>query len=437
MKRWTDEKIRALKLPTEQKEKRISVEHGLYLFARCRADGSTSKHWQYRAQVQGKRSWLSLGAFPAVGLAQARTELLKHQVVQEAAKKGEADHPIEEARRQRTKGKTQLTVEDVFNNWIEDKRLGSKRKGGEPVRQRTIDILTENYKADISLALGSTKINRLAPQQIQNCIDSPRKRGAPGAAAHVYRTLRGLINFAMKRHLIEGADPMRGVENPRPYRPAPVNAANDDELVALLKAIAESRLHLSTKLIIQFQLLTGARPTEVRLANWSEIDLQKHQWVIPADRVKSDREFKVHLSDAAIAILQEAQALNGTKIGPVFPGRSSSSVDKMAVARALNRLQDRVTEHGGKALKPHDLRRSFRTLLSRLGVTPHIAELCMNHQEKEIMRRVYDGHDFFTEMRSAWDLAGEHTNTLQKVVQRYIQSANLKPTKVAQGENHG
>lgn len=414
MKRWTDEKIRAWKLPADSREKRVAVEQGLYLFARSRTDGSTSKHWQYRAQVDGKRAWLSLGAFPAVGLAQARAELLKHQTVQEAAKKGEADHPVQEAKRQRDKAKAQLTVEEVFNLWIDDKRLGSKRKGGEPVRERTIDILKENYRADIAGALGGLKINRLTPQQIQACIDGPRKRGAPGAASHVYRTFRGLIHFAVKRHLIEGADPMRGIENPRPYRPAPVNAANDDELVALLRAAADSAIHDATRLAIELQLLTGARPTEVRQATWKEFDIKKRLWVIPADRVKSGREFKIHLSDEVMAVLLDAEKLSAERDGPVLPGRSGKPLDKMAVARALRRLQDRVAEHGGKALRPHDLRRSFRTMLSRLGVAPHVAELCMNHQEKEIMRRVYDGHDYFDEMRVAWELAGHHITALRQ-----------------------
>lgn len=414
MKRWTDEKIRAWKLPAEAKEKRIAIEHGLYLFARSRADGSTSKHWQYRAQVDGKRRWLSLGAFPAVGLAQARSELLKHQTVQEAAKKGEADHPVQEAKRQRSKAKDQMTVEEVFTLWLEDKRLGSKRKGGEPVRQRTIDILTQNYVADIAAAVGDTKIDRLTPQQIQACIDGPRKRGAPGAAAHVYRTLRGLVNFALKRQLLTGADPMRGIENPRPYRPAPVNAANDDEIVALLNAVEESSMHEATRLTIQLQLLTGARPTEVRQAMWNEFDLVKRLWVIPADRVKSGREFKIYLSDAAIATLGAAMKLSKERTGPVLPSKSGNPLDKMALARALRRLQERLAETGGKALKPHDLRRSFRTLLSRVGIAPHIAELCMNHQEKEIMRRVYDGHDYFSEMRSAWELAGQHITALMQ-----------------------
>jgi hypothetical protein len=52
-------------------------------------------------------------------------------------------------------------------------------------------------------------------------------------------------------------------------------------------------------------------------------------------------------------------------------------------------------------------------MLSRLGVLPHVAELCMNHQERETMRRVYDGHDYFNEMAVAWDRAGAHLAALR------------------------
>jgi integrase len=88
-------------------------------------------------------------------------------------------------------------------------------------------------------------------------------------------------------------------------------------------------------------------------------------------------------------------------------------MEKMAVARALSRISKRTADAGGKKLSPHDLRRTFRTMLSRLGVMPHIAELCMNHQEAETMRRVYDGHDYFGEMVAAWDLAGQHLESLR------------------------
>ena len=89
-------------------------------------------------------------------------------------------------------------------------------------------------------------------------------------------------------------------------------------------------------------------------------------------------------------------------------------MEKMAIARALSRLAKRADDLNAKKLRPHDLRRTFRTMLSRLGIQPHIAELCMNHQETETMRRVYDGHDYTGEMADAWDKAGAHVAALRK-----------------------
>jgi integrase len=205
---------------------------------------------------------------------------------------------------------------------------------------------------------------------------------------------------------------MRGVENPKPYRPAPVNAASDAEIVALMGTLDDSRVWPCTRLAIEFQLVTGARPSEVRLATWSEVRLDRQVWVIPATRVKSGREFKVHLSSRAVVLLHEAKALNSATSDYVFPGANGGAMDKMAVARSLARLADRLNEQGGKRLRPHDLRRTFRTLLSRIGVAPHIAELCMNHQETETMRRVYDGHDYGAEMAEAWDRASTHLTAI-------------------------
>jgi len=409
----TDAKLAATKLAAGKTESRMLVAPGLYLHLRRRAGGELAKHWQYRAQVAGVRRWLSLGAYPAVTLAAASVELTKHQTAHGAAKKGEADHPVIAARFARKTAVDMPTVAGVFADWIADKRLGSKRKGGRPVRQRTIDILTENFDADIRDRIGDAKIGKLTPEAIQACIDAPRKRGAPGAAAHVYRTLRGLVTFAIKRQFIDGADPMRGIENPKPYRPAPVNAASDSELLALLVAVDDSDMRAATKLAIEFQVLTGARPGEVRLAKWSEIRADRNQWVIPAERVKSDREFRVHLSKQAASILERAKALRSSKSDFIFPGAKGGAIDKMATARALARLAERVEAKGGKRLRPHDLRRTFRTMLSRLGIPPHVAELCMNHQETETMRRVYDGHDYSGEMAAAWNSVGAHVESLR------------------------
>ena len=417
--RWTDEKIKALKLPAGVSEKRILIEPGLYLHIRRRNE-DLGKHWQYRAQVDGLRRWLSMGTYPGVSFARAREELLSHDRDHEAAKKGEGDHPALAARQARKAAKARPTVNEVFEEWLADKRMGSARKGGVPVRERTITILRENFDLDIRRQIGELKIAKLTRAAVQTCIDAPRRRGAPGAAAQVYRTLRGLVNFAIRRGHIDGLDPMRGIDNPRPYRPGPVNAASDAELVALFATLDRSAMWASTKLAIELQLLTGARPGEVRLATWAEIDRKRATWSISAERVKSGRMFRVHLSAPAIALLDRATALRGLNENSdrrqndfLFPGANGGALEKMAVARALKRLTERLADEGGKDLRPHDLRRTFRTMLSRIGIPPHIAELCMNHQETETMRRVYDGHDYRAEMVEAWNKAGAQVGSIR------------------------
>ncbi|MFN7695610.1 MAG: tyrosine-type recombinase/integrase [Burkholderiales bacterium] len=435
---WTEPKLKALKLPDGKAELRVMVDSGLYLHLRAKANGETAKHWLYRAQVAGSRRWLSLGSLESIGLAQAKAETLRHKGTHEAAKKGEADHPVLEARFSRKAKLEQATAEQVFAEWIADKRLGSKRKGGAPVRERTITLLQDSYNADIKARIGEAKIAKLTPEALQSCIDAPRKRGAPGAAAHVYRTLRGLVTFAINRRHIDGADPMRGIENPRPYRPAPVNAANDAELVILLTELERSKIWPATRLAIEFQLLTGARPGEVREAKWGEFNLSRSVWTLPAtDGRKSAREFRVHLSPQALNVLAQAKELEGAH-GYVFPGASGATrtkadteakggtLEKMAVARALSRLTERTLETGGRKLRPHDLRRTFRTLLSRIGVAPHVAELCLNHQEKETMRRVYDGHDYTAEMADAWDRAGAHIQAIREGAAQVVSIATLR-----------
>lgn len=413
--KWTDEKVKALKLPEGKDEQRVLVEPGMYLFLRRRTNGEVAKQWQYRAQVNGKRRWLSLGSYPGVGLAKAREDLRAHQTIQEAAKKGEADHPVLEARFARKKAAAEPTVSEVFAEMLADKKLGSSRKGGAPVRQRTIDLLVQPFEKDIKPRAGDIKFAKVTQEVIQACIDAPRKRESPGAAAHVYRTWRALVNFGTKRRYLTAMDPMLGIENPKPYRPAPVNAAADQELKTLYKVLLASNMSPSTRLALELQLVTGARPEEAAGARIDEFDTKRRIWTLPALRVKTDAPFKIHLSDEAVLIIDAAKKYTQEGNPFLFPGRKKNKAQgKGVLSKAMARIADRLEEQGCRKFKPHELRKTFRTMLSRLGVAPHIAELCINHKEEETMRRVYDGHDYFPEMIAAWTKAGAHLTALKQ-----------------------
>ena len=80
------------------------------------------------------------------------------------------------------------------------------------------------------------------------------------------------------------------------------------DIADCLAAIRRSRAMTSTKLALEFLVLTAARSGEVREAVWDEIDLDNRLWVIPASRMKAKRAHRVPLSAPAITILHEARA---------------------------------------------------------------------------------------------------------------------------------
>jgi integrase len=418
--RWTDEKVKALKLPSGKAEQRTLVAPGLYMYVRGRAGGGLSKQWQYRVQLDGKRRWLSLGGYPEVGLAQAERERMRHETVRQAARKGEAEHPAIAARKERTTLKANPLVKDAFVDWLARKALSSPRLGGKPVKPRTLALHRESFE-DVLPEIGEYQVGRLTGADLQRCIDRPLNRGSPGAARLVYKALRDFISYCMKKQYIHDTapDPMRNIDNPSPYRPQRPNAANDDEIIFLLRAVDSSGMDDSTKRIIEFGLLTGLRPGEARHLRWDQVRLDESLVLLSAEDVKTNEPFRLHLSPQCVRLLQSAKRGAGT--GPyVFPGRiKDHPLSKTAVNTALRRkFQDTGLAGNGKKVKPHDLRKTFRTLLARMKVDPEVAGLCLNHSEEEVLRKIYDGYDYRPEMANAWNKAGGHVQKLRQQIRK-------------------
>jgi len=407
---WTDTKLEALRPFSGKSERRASIDNSLYLRLRDRPQrGGLSRTWEYRAQIDGKRKYLSLGEYSrAQGLAWARAKLATLHGKEDQARKGEADHPAITERHKRGVSKSDPTVAELFDRWIADLRLLKRRAS-------TISLQGQNFDGDIRNRIGDAKVSKLDADALRACVNAPKKRGRLGQAAQVYKTLRGLLSYAIAEGYIK-ADPMAAVKNPKPYNPQQggANAAEDSDIVALYKTLDGDSLAFRTvKLAIKFQLLTGTRPTEAREAVWAEIDSTEKIWRLPAERVKTNRAFKIHLSPQACAVLEEAAELSkDKKKGYIFPGKTAACLSKTSIDRALSRMTGKLTKAGGKKLTPQDLRRSFRTLLSRIGVAPHVAERCVNHVDPSAMVRAYDAFDYWGDMVDGWNRAGAHIEAI-------------------------
>ena len=158
-------------------------------------------------------------------------------------------------------------------------------------------------------------------------------------------------------------------------------AITDPKAVAgLLRAIDGYEGYFVTKCALRLAPLFFVRPGELRKAEWSEIDLDKAEWNIPAERMKMREPHLVPLSTQAVLLLRELHALTGSG-RYVFPGARTDDrpMSDNAVLAALRRMgfaRDEMSGHGFRAMA--------RTILDEvLGVRPDFIEHQLAHAVRD------------------------------------------------------
>jgi integrase len=197
----------------------------------------------------------------------------------------------------------------------------------------------------------------------------------------------------------------------------PVIATNNPELGVLprervlgdseIRAVWAACLDDDSGRIVKLLLLTGARRDEIAALRWDEIDLDAGVLSIPGSRTKNRRTLRLSLPESALEILRSATRRDGSC---VF-GDSRHGFTGWSAAK--RRLDARLAAAGSRLphWTLHDLRRTMRTGLGRLGVPPHIAELAINHVKAGIIA-VYDKHRYESEVAAALAQWAEHVTAV-------------------------
>ena len=141
--------------------------------------------------------------------------------------------------------------------------------------------------------------------------------------------------------VIDAALPRNGVK--RRHMPA---LPYEDVAECIAKVRGSARASESSKLALEFLVLTAARSGEVRKATWDEMDLDGATWTVPDERMKANREHRVPLSRRALEVLAAAAKLNDGS-GLVFPGmRPGRPLSENTHAKLLRELGFDAVTHG-------------------------------------------------------------------------------------------
>lgn len=389
MEKFTHNKILSL----SSKQKRYLVNEGNGFCLRVSPQGT--KTWFYRYKLDGKEKWLTLGHFPAMGVAEARKAFNEFWEIRSSGE--DPERIVFERQIQKSN-----TVSTLLINWY-DNYIVKHRKQPQQIKQQ--------MDADIIPLLGKFELNKIHTRDVTRALDSIVKRGAPVHANKVLSTLKQVFNYAVNRGelLSNPAANLRsrdigGIEKPKE------RYLSIDEIKTLWLFL-DSNLHglcLQVKNAIKIIILTGVRTAEIRFSTWGEFDLKGSLWTIPAEHSKTALIMKVHLSPQVKVLLKELRAASSSEY--VLPGSDSSSfLSEKAISKAINRIQDRV---GIPYWTAHDLRRTFATQLGEaLHTDPVVIEKCLGHKMPKIMA-TYNKNEMFPQRQDALNQWGEFITDL-------------------------
>ena len=336
-----------------------------------------SKSWVQRVTIDGHRRDIGLGGWPVVSLAKARQRAFANRVAI-----ADGLDPLAEKRKTRTptfRHAAEQTFEankprwrnpKVESNWMQQlERHAFKRLGDMPVDQ----IGREDVLAVLT-PIWTTK---------------------PETARRVRRTIKATLRWCQAHGFVEHNAAGEAIAGALPAVKQHFRALPYAEVPEALQVVEGSRASPAVRLCLRFLILTAARSGEARGATWTEIDTEAREWRIPPDRMKGGVEHRQPLSDAAMAVLEQARALADGS-GLVFPSptRRGKPLSDMALTKLLrdNGLAERTTVHG--------FRSAFRDWAAeRTDVEHAIMELALAHQVGSAVERAYARSDLLEKRR--------------------------------------
>jgi len=390
----TDTAIKRTKPST--KTQKLFDGGGLYL----EVAPSGGKWWRLKYRFGGKEKRLSLGVYPDVGLKLARDrrddarKLLANDV-----DPGEHRKAAKAAEGESAANSFEVLAREWFAkfkpNWVASHA----------------DKIISRLERDMFPWIGARPIAELKAPELLTCLRRVEARGALETAHRILQNCGQIFRYAIATGRAERnpANDLRGALPP--VKEKHLASMTDPKAVAsLLRACDGYEGSFVTICALRLAPLVFVRPGELRKAEWTEIDLDKAEWNIAAERMKMREPHLVPLSKQAVAILRELHALTG-RGRYVFPGARTNGrpMSDNAILAALRRMgigKDEMSGHGFRAMA--------RTILDEvLHVRPDYIEHQLAHAVRDPNGRAYNRTAHLVERRKMMQRWADYLDKLK------------------------
>lgn len=346
-----------------------------------------SRSWVLRTTVGKRRTDIGLGGYPDVPLTSARDRARETKALIR-----DGIDPVQERRRKRAElirqQETRATFKEAWEQFWRDRRseFGTK----------TIAHWENSVVSYALPVIGSVQVSEIETRHIENVL-RPIWETKTVTAKKLRGRLEAILSWATVKGLRQGDNPARWKDNLKEILPRPsklhktkhFRAFGFDQMPEFIAALKKQK-GVSAR-AVEFCILTAARSGEVRGAVWSEIDLKKRLWVIPASRMKADKPHHIPLSDAAIKLLKQLPKLGEH----VFTAPRGGMLSDMSLLAVLKRMgwYDRTTVHGFRSAFKDWSRQSKK-------YRDEVSELQLAHVNTDATRAAY-ARDMLLPQRAA------------------------------------
>jgi len=395
----TDTAIRSVK--PKDKTFKLFDSGGLYL----EVNPSGGKWWRWKYRFGGKEKRLSLGVYPDVSLKAARE---KRDATRQQLAAGTDPGQARKAEKLAQAGAE--SFEAIAREWHAKFSPGWVASHGDRILRR--------LEKDLFPWLGMQPIAEIKAPHLLAVLRRIESRGAQETAHRAMQNCGQVFRYAVATGRAE-RDPtgdLRGALPP-PKEKHHASIIEPKRIGALLRAIDGYEGFFATKCALRLAPLVFVRPGELRKAEWPEIDLEKAEWRIPAERMKMREQHIVPLSCQAVEILRELQPLtkreSPAKLDApcyVFPSARSHErpMSENAILAALRRMgytKEEMTGHGFRSMAS--------TLLHEQGWNHQAIERQLAHAERNAVSAAYNFAEHLPERRNMMQEWADYLDVLK------------------------
>jgi integrase len=366
----SDAQLRAIKPATTARK--ISDGGGLHVLVTPRG----SKLWRLAYRYAGKQKLLALGAYPTISLADARTR-------RDEAKRLLASgiDPASEAKKEKAQRKA--STANTFEAIAEEYLAKVRREG-----RAEATLTKKRWLIGMAIAsLGKRPIAEISAAEILLPLRKVEADGNYETARRLRAVIGQVFRYAIATSRASN-DPTFGLRGALVAPTVTHRAAITDwkGFAGLIRALWDYEGTPETRAALKLMAILYPRPGELRQAEWSELDLEKGIWTIPAKRTKMRREHRKPLPGLAVEILHDLRNHTGNR-RLAFPSMQSperplSENTLNAALRRLGYAQSEMTSHGFRA--------TASTLLNESGKWHADAiEAELGHVGADDVRRAY------------------------------------------------